>query len=213
MSESDLAAAMLDLQERGAHNINLVTPTHYAPSIIAAVREARAARLSIPIVYNTAAYESEYTIDMLKDVVDIWLPDLKYYSAATAKSYSFAEDLPKISRRNIERMYSYSGAPLIDDNGIMRRGVVVRVLLLPGHVAEAKLNLKYLHNTFGDNIYVSIMSQYTPQKGLQPPLCRRVTADEYGELVDYAISLGIKKAFTQEYSSANESFIPDFDME
>ena len=206
-----LAEVFLALENKGAHNINLVTPTHYVPSIISAVKEARSKGLSVPIVYNTGSYETEDTIDALRDTVDVWLPDLKYYKPETAKKYSNASDLPTVSRRAIDKMVEIAGAPELDENGVMTRGVIVRILLLPGRVAEAKLNVKYLHEKYGDKIYISLMSQYTPSPDLEPPLNRRVTIAEYDELVNYAEKLGIKNAFTQEREAASESFIPDFE--
>jgi putative pyruvate formate lyase activating enzyme len=213
MSSSELARVMLSLEREGAHNINLVTPTHFVPSIIGALDEAREAGLSLPIVYNTGSYESESAIDALSGKIDIWLPDLKYYKAYTARRYSYAPDLPTVARRNIERMVELSPSPILGEDGLLKKGVVVRILLLPGHVAEAKLNLKYLYNTFGDSVYVSLMCQYTPREGLPSPLHRTVTRDEYRELLDYAATLGITKAFTQDLSSASDSFIPDFSLQ
>ncbi len=211
VSEDELAEIFLELQESGVHNINLVTPTHYAPSIVTAVKNARKQGLLLPIVYNTASYESESALEMLKNTVDIWLPDLKYYKSETAKKYSNAKDIPDVARRAIDKMVEMAGAPKFDINGVMTRGVIVRILLLPGHVAEAKLNLKYLYEKYGDKIYISLMSQYTPSPDLPPPLNRRVTIAEYNELVSYAEKLGIKNAFTQEREAASESFIPDFE--
>ena len=207
-----LAEIMLNLEKGGAHNINLVTPTHFAPSIISAVKIAKNRGLSIPIVYNTSSYESEQTLESLRGTVDIFLPDLKYYKSETAVRYSKAKDLPEISRLAIEKMVEIAGNPTFDNEGIMRKGVIVRILLLPSHLAEAKLNLKYLHGAFGDKIYISLMSQYTPMKDMPKPLNRRVTAAEYRELVDYAVALGVKNAYIQDIGSAEESFIPPFDL-
>lgn len=210
-TEGELAALMLSLRDRGAHNINLVTPTHFIPSIVGAVREARACGLDIPIVYNTSAYETEDALAALSGTVDIYLPDLKYYKAKTAREYSGAEDLPEVSFMNIERMVKQTGAPKFAPDGIMLSGTVVRILLLPAHLAEAKLNLSRLWRAFGDDVYISLMSQYTPVGNQQPPLNRPVSISEYSELVDYAISLGVKNAFVQDGASASESFIPNFD--
>ena len=210
MTDSELSSLMLSLESMGAHNINFVTPTHFIPSVVSATAEARAAGLKIPTVYNTAAYESPEALELLYETVDIWLPDLKYYKSATAEKYSKAPDLPKIAFDNIERMVKHTRRPVFDGQGIMQKGVIVRLLLLPGSVAEAKLNLSRLHRAFGDDIYISLMSQYTPLSDMPAPLNRRVTHGEYEELVDYAVSLGVKNAFVQDYSSAEESFIPDF---
>ena len=212
ISENELADIFLALQEKKAHNINLVTPTHYVPSIVKSVEMARNRGLLLPIVYNTASYETEESLEMLRDTVNIWLPDLKYYKPETAKKYSNASDLPERSRQAIDKMIAMAGEPEFDEKGVMTRGVIVRILLLPGHVAEAKLNVKYLFEKYGDKIYISLMSQYTPSDELPPPLNRRVTISEYDELVAYAEKLGIKNAFTQEREAASESFIPNFDV-
>lgn len=210
ISERELADVFSELEKKGAHNINLVTPTHFVPSIIASVASARRSGLSIPIVYNTSSYETEETIELLRDTVDVWLPDLKYYRESTASEYSSAADLPSVSRRAIEKMVEIAGETRFAADGIMTRGVIVRILLLPGHVAEAKLNVKYLYERFGDKIYISLMSQYTPFGDMPKPLDRRVTVSEYDELLSYALRLGVKNAYIQERESASESFIPPF---
>ena len=210
VSVRELSDIFLELQGKGAHNINLVTPTHYAPSIISAVARARSGGLSVPVVYNTSSYERVATVELLRDTVDVWLPDLKYYRESTAEKYSSAPDLPGVSRDAIEKMVQIAGEPKFDAEGMMTRGVIVRILLLPGHIAEAKLNVKYLYETYGDKIYISLMSQYTPIGDMPKPLDRRVTVAEYDELVTYAERLGIKNAYVQERESASESFIPPF---
>ena len=205
-----LSRIMLDLQGQGAHNINFVTPTHYAPSIIAATRTARQKGLTIPIVYNTSSYDTPETIRSLDGTVDIYLADYKYTLPRTASAYSHAANYPEVARIAIDEMVKQKGCAVIKD-GIMTSGVIVRVLLLPGHVAEAKLCVKYLYETYGDSIYISLMSQYTPMPGMPAPLDRPVTSAEYDELVDYAIKKGITNAFIQDGTSAAESFIPPFD--
>ena len=204
------AEIMCKLKADGAHNINLVTPTHYAPTIVNAVKTARDLGMDLPVVYNTASYETTATLDILKDTVDVYLADFKFYRKETAKRYAMAPDYPEVAKAAIAKMYSFAG-PAVITGGIMRSGVIVRVLLLPGHVAEAKLIVKYLYETYGDNIYISLMNQYTPMPGMPSPLSRRVTGDEYSELVNYAISKGIKNAYVQEDGTASESFIPSFD--
>jgi putative pyruvate formate lyase activating enzyme len=210
LSASEIEDAILMLQDRGVHNINLVTPTHYAPSIKGALTIARNRGLSIPAVYNTGGSDTEETVEYMSDAIDIWLPDLKYYKNETAKRYSNADGLPEAERRAIDRMVEKCGEYVIDGSGMMKRGVIVRILLLPGHVAEAKLNLKYLYQKYGDKIFISLMSQYTPTADMPPPLNRRVTKAEYGELVEYAERLGVKNAFIQEISSAKDEYIPEF---
>lgn len=210
VTEERLAEIMLRLEGEGAHNINLVTPTHFVPDIISAVDLSRRRGLKIPIVYNTSAYDTVETIRALKDTVDVFLPDLKYYRESTARDLSRAPDYPEVARAAIAEMVALRPQPRLRD-GIMESGVIVRLLLLPGHLAEAKLNLKYLYATYGDSIYLSLMSQYTPSPDLPAPLNRRVTRAEYNELLDYALRLGVKNAFTQERESASMDFTPAFD--
>jgi putative pyruvate formate lyase activating enzyme len=209
VTPTDLAAEMLRLEREGAHNINFVTPTHFAPSVKDAVRIAREMGLSVPIVYNTGSYDTEETVRALEGTVDIYLPDLKYYRTVSAEKLSFAKDYPDVARTAIAEMVRQHPNPVIKD-GIMRSGVVVRILLLPSHVAEAKLSLKYLYDTYGDSIYISLMNQYTPMPGMKSPLDRTVTNAEYSELVSYAERLGVVNAFIQEGGTQKESFIPDF---
>lgn len=206
-----LCEIMIELQAKGAHNINLVTPTHYIPTIAETVRMAKSWGLSIPVVYNTGSYDRVEALKMLDGLVDIYLPDLKYFSSKTAKEYSTAADYPDVARAAIDEMVRQVGIPTFDENGIMKSGVIVRILLLPGHVAEAKLSLKYLLDTYGDKIYVSLMNQYTPMAYITPPLDRRVTREEYRQLIDYAEKIGLKNGFTQDFGTAEESFIPPFD--
>ena len=205
-----LPCQMLALQERGAHNVNLVTATHFADRVAEALSDVKK-DLHIPVVYNSSGYERVETLRMLDGLVDIYLPDLKYYLPKTAAAYSNAPDYPTVAREAIAEMVRQSGKPVIE-NGIMKRGTLVRILLLPAHIAEAKLSLKYLYSTYGDDIYVSLMNQYTPMPNMRPPLDRRVTAEEYRQLTDYADRLGITNCFVQEFGTASESFIPDFDL-
>ena len=209
VSENELADIMLDLQTRGAHNINFVTATHYAPSIIAATQIARNKGLLLPIVYNTGSFDAIKTIEMLRGTVDIYLPDFKYYRRETAASLANAANYPDVALAAIREMVSQQSTPIID-NGIMRKGVIIRILLLPGHLAEAKLSLSRLYREFGDSVYFSLMGQYTVMHGMPHPLDRRVTISEYAELVSYAEKLGIVNGFTQELSSSGVEYIPKF---
>ena len=209
VTEKDLANIMLDLQMKGVHNVNFVTPTHFAPGIVEAVRMARKSGLNIPIVYNTGTLDSLDTVKMLDGTVDVYLPDYKYVRNTTAEKYSFAPMYPTVALDSIREMVRQRPTPVIRD-GIMGSGVVIRILLLPGHVAEAKLSLGTLYREFGNNVYYSLMGQYTPPIGMPAPLNRRVTASEYRELVDYAIKLGVDTAFVQELSSASDAYIPPF---
>ncbi len=208
VSSLRIAEIMAELECRGAHNVNFVTPTHFAPTVRDAVDIARERGFSLPTVYNTGSYDTD-ALDAVKGRVDIFLADLKYYKASTAGSLSFAEDYPEVAKRAIAEMVRQAPAPIIED-GIMKKGVIVRILLLPSHLAEAKLSVKYLYETYGDNIYLSLMSQYTPREGVRAPLNRRVTHSEYSELVEYAEKLGVTNAFTQDISSSCDTYIPDF---
>lgn len=205
-----LADVMLRLEERGAHNVNLVTPTHFAPSVREAILIAKSNGLSLPIVYNTGSYDSQEALSLMSGLVDVYLPDLKYYRSETARELSYAEDYPSVAREAIAEMHRQTGAPVIGEDGLIRRGTVVRILLLPGHVAEAKLSLKYLYEAYGNEIFVSLMSQYTPIGKMPSPLDRRVTREEYRQLTDYAARLGVENCFIQDISSSSEAFIPDF---
>ena len=206
-----LAEEMLRLEGEGAHNINFVTPTHFAPGVAESIRIARELGLSVPTVYNTGSYDTVKTLGMLDGSVDVYLPDLKYYRADTAEKLSFAADYPVAARAAIAEMVRQRPTPILRD-GIIQSGVVVRILLLPSHVAEAKLSLRYLYDTYGDNIYISLMNQYTPMKGMTSPLDRTVTRSEYSEIVTYAERIGVVNAFIQEGGTQKESFIPDFEI-
>jgi len=210
VEDERLCEIMLELQAKGAHNINLVTPTHFAPTVVEQARRARKKGLYIPIVYNTGSYDSVNTLKLLEGTVDIYLPDFKYYLEKTGRYLSRANDYPSTAKTAVLEMVRQIPTPIVE-NGLMKRGVIVRVLLLPMHLGEAKLTVKYLYETFGNSIYISLMSQYTPMPGMKAPLDRRVTVKEYEELVDYAEKIGVVNGFTQERGSAEESFIPSFD--
>jgi len=205
-----IAEIMLELEASGVHNVNFVTPTHFAPHVASSVTLARSRGFSLPTVYNTGSYDTIETLKMLEGLIDVYLPDFKYYRERTAKNYSSAPDYPDVAASAIAEMVRQRPRPVIKD-GLIKSGVVVRVLLLPEHLAEAKLTVKYLLDTYGDSIYISLMNQYTPMAGMKPPLDRRVTHAEYDELVDYAISRGLVNGFTQDFGTAEESFIPPFD--
>lgn len=204
---------LLEQQLRGAHNINLVTPTHYVPLIRKGIIKAKREGLNIPIVYNTSSYENVNTIKMMNHLVDIYLADLKYYNDKYGEKYSKVKDYFKYASTSIEEMYKQVGTPVIDNN-LLKKGLVVRVLLLPGMVEDAKKIIKYLYDKYNDNIYISIMNQYTPvDKYIYEELNHKVLDSEYEELIDYACDLGITNAFIQEGDACLESFIPDFNLE
>lgn len=211
-----LAEIFLELQEKGAANINLVTPTHYVPQIIEALRLAKAEGMHLPLVYNTSGYEKPETLQMLKGYVDVYLPDFKYMDPELAKSYSYAENYPEYAKTAIREMVSQVGGIDIDEEtGMIKKGVIVRHLVLPGHVKNSKAVIKYLYETYGEQILISIMNQYTPmpQVSKDPLLSRKVTKREYEKVVDYALDLGMENGFIQEGEAAKESFIPEFDLE
>ena len=212
LTNQQLARLFLVLQDKGANNINLVTPTHFVPQIAEALRQAKADGLFIPIVYNTSGYECVETLQMLDGLVDIYLPDLKYYSAELSKRYSNAPDYFARASFAIEEMVRQTGSPVFDGS-LMKRGVIVRHMVMPGHVKDSKEVIQYLYHRYRDDIYMSIMNQYTPpgDLGNYPGINRRVTRREYGKVIDHAILLGVGNAFIQEGDTAKESFIPDFD--
>ena len=214
ISISRLADIFNELQEAKANNINLVTPTHYVPQIVEAVRLARAEGLHIPIVYNTGSVETPETVHLLEGTVDIFLPDLKFCGQDIAYRYAHMADYFDAAAKAIREMAEIAGEAAFDTRGMMTRGVIVRHMVLPGHTKDSKAILKYLWETYGDRIYVSIMNQYTPMPGIErefPELGRRVTRREYDRVVDYALELGFTNAFVQEGPTAEESFIPAFD--
>ncbi|MCQ2495273.1 MAG: radical SAM protein [Lachnospiraceae bacterium] len=218
-----LAEIFLELQARQANNINLVTPTHYAFAIIPAIELAKNKGLTLPVVYNCGGYESVDTIKRLADYVDIWMPDMKYKSAELSARYSNAADYFERASKALEEMVrsteAKGGMAFSEDKPeemIMTRGVIVRHMTLPGATADSKRILRYLHESYGDRIYISIMSQYTPMPHIMntdkfPELKRKVDPAEYGRLVDFAERIGIENAFIQEGEVAEESFIPQFD--
>lgn len=265
ISPERLCEIFLELQEKGANNINLVTPGHFVPQIIPALEQAKRQGLILPVVYNTSSYESVDTIRRLDGLVDVYLPDFKYMSPELSAKYSHAADYSEAAKAALAEMVRQTGEPEfapekeaeiesgqrqpedgesgsggesrqkeqeavspsgkagadcgVDDpieaGWLMKRGVIVRHLLLPGCVTDSKAVIKYLYETYGDTIYISIMNQFTPLAGLErySELNRRVTDEEYEEVVDYAIGLGVERGFIQEGDTAEESFIPEFDCE
>lgn len=211
VSEEKLASIMLKLQEKGAHNINLVTMTHYTPLIINSLKIAKEKGLSIPIICNTSGYEKVSTLKLLQGYIDIYLPDLKYTSPELSIKYSHCKDYFKIATSAIKEMYNQVGECEFNSEGIMTKGLIVRHLVLPGHIEDSKKILKYLYDTYKDNIYISIMNQYTPvNKTKYNNLNRKLTDREYNEVIEYAYDIGIRKAFVQDKDTCKESFIPNF---
>lgn len=245
ISRERLAEIFLELQEKGANNINLVTPGHYLPHIIWAVEHARNQGLYLPIVYNTSSYEHVDAIRRLEGIVDVYLPDFKYFGSELAEKYSHAPDYPEVAKAAIAEMVrQQQGASFVkeihipflkhklrssednfidgttwmneaEEGYIMTKGVIVRQLLLPGLLEDAKKIVSYLYENYGDGIYLSLMSQFTPLPHVEafPELNRKVTEEEYEAYVDFAIGLGVERGFIQEENVAEESFIPDFNCE
>lgn len=213
VSVERLAQMYLELQEQGANNINLITAGHYLPQVIDSVARARRRGLCVPVVYNTGGYERAEAIAALRGTVDVFLPDFKYWRPETARRYSNAADYPQIAKLALAQMVKQAPEPVFDGRGMLQSGVVVRHLVLPGHTDESKEIIRYLYGTYGDRIYISILNQYTPMPGVGerfPQLGRTVTQQEYDEVVDYAIDLGVENGFIQEGETAKESFIPEF---
>ena len=201
----------IDLQNQKALNINLVTPTIYIPLIKEGLILAKKKGLKIPIVYNTSGYESVDSLKELDGLIDIYLPDFKYYDNNLAKKFSLAPDYFENTSLALKEMYRQVGSPIFKNN-IMKKGIIVRHLLLPTHVDDSKKVIKYLYDNYKDNIYISIMNQFTPIRKIEKykELNSTVKEEEYDELINYALDLGVKNAFIQEGETCMESFIPDF---
>lgn len=215
ITKERLADIFLELQEKGANNINLVTPTHYTAEIIWSVKKARGNGLRLPIVYNCSGYEKVETLRKLEGIVDIYLTDFKYMDKGMAAKYSKAADYPEVAKEALKEMFRQQPEAEFDERGMMKRGIIVRHLLLPGYLDNAKAVVKYVYETYGDKVFLSLMNQYTPlpQVAAFSEINRKVTEEEYEELVDYAIETGVESGFVQEGETAEESFIPAFDCE
>lgn len=237
ISTERLAEIFLELQDQKAWNINLVTAGHFAPQVVHALELAKSQGLHLPIVYNTSGYEKVETLRMFEGLVDIYLPDFKYLSTELAGVYSHAEDYPQVAKPALQEMVRQVGSAQFEivsgeNSGMvtdelltdvdygdselerMLRGVVVRHLVLPGHVEESKNVIRYLYEMYGERIYISIMNQYTPMPEIEehyPELGRKITPQEYDEVVDYAIEIGVENGFIQDGETAKDSFIPEFD--
>lgn len=211
-----LVEIMLELQEQGAHNINLVTATHYAHLLPTAIGEARRRGLSIPIVYNTSGYEREEAVAELAELVDVWLVDYKYADADLGRALSHVVDYPETAARALSRMcaaVAARGGELVDADGMMRRGVIVRHLVLPGHADDSCRVLDRIWDVAGD-VPISVMNQYTPNERMRESggeLSRAVTEGEYEFVLDHADGVGFTQMFWQEGGAVDESFTPAFD--
>lgn len=215
ISKERLSDIFMELEGKGANNINLVTPGQYIPDIVWAVNDAKSRGMKLPIIYNTSGYENVTELKLLEGIVDVYLPDFKYMDSTLSAMYSRAKDYPSVAKQALSEMVRQQPDVVIDDaTGLIQKGVIVRQLLLPGHVNDAKVVLKYLYDTYHDHVYISMMSQFTPIALKDyPEINRTVTRREYERLVDYALEIGITNAFIQEGDVAKDSFIPAFDCE
>lgn len=215
ISKERLSDIFIELAGKGANNINLVTPGQYIPDIVWAVNDAKSRGMKLPIIYNTSGYENVTELKLLEGIVDVYLPDFKYMDSTLSARYSRAKDYPSVAKQALSEMVRQQPEVVIDDaTGLIQKGVIVRQLLLPGHVNDAKAVLKYLYDTYRDHVYISMMSQFTPIALKDyPEINRTVTKREYERLVNYALEIGITNAFIQEGDVAKDSFIPAFDCE
>lgn len=209
-----LAEIFLELQEKGANNINLVTPSHYYAEIKEALLLVRE-KLTIPVIANTSSYDSVEMLKEMEGLVDIYLADYKYVDKKLAEKYSHAADYPEVAADALKEMFRQVGEPVFDEAGHMKRGMIIRHLILPGCMEDSKAVLRFLYETFGDSVFLSIMNQYTPLGHIEkyPELNRKITDEEYEEVIQFALDLGIENGFIQEGETAEESFIPAFDGE
>lgn len=214
-SVSRLSSIFLELEKKGAANINLVTGTHYIPQIIRALDLAKEKGLSLPVVYNSSGYENVDSLRALRGYVDVYLPDFKYMDESLGKAFSGAYDYPQRAKAAIAEMVEQTGEYIFDGEGYIQKGTIVRHLILPGHTRNSIQVLKYLASTYGDRLLLSIMNQYTPvrQQKTYPELNRRVTKREYEKVLKAALDLGLENGFFQEGETAEKSFIPLFDYE
>ncbi|MBR5738722.1 MAG: radical SAM protein [Lachnospiraceae bacterium] len=210
-----LAEIFLELQKQGANTLNLVTPTHYACQIEKALKRAKSCGLSIPVVYNTGGYEAVSTLKELAGLIDVYLTDFKYMDPLLAAKLSGTEDYPERAKEALSEMVRQCPKPVFNERGIMTKGVLIRHLLLPGHVRNGKDTVGYVYRTYGDRVWFSLMNQYTVLRDFPdcPELNRTVTKREYERFVNDALGLGVKNAFIQEGGTEKESFIPAWDYE
>ncbi len=218
ISTRGLANNMIALQEKGVHNINLVSPTIWVPQIVESFSIAKKSGLNLPFVYNTGGYDHPGIIKMLKGIIDVYMPDIRYSDSSMAQKYSAVKDYVKFNRDSILEMHRQVGGLEIDKNGIARKGLLIRLLVLPDNIGGIKDTLDFIKNRLSGNTYLSIMAQYHPvyRAGSYPELSRRVSAGEYLEIIEYAQKLGLDCGWTQDHSSlepGKDEFIPDFNKE
>lgn len=214
VSINRLSSIFLEQQKKGAHNINLVTPTQYVPQIIEALKIAKTNGLTIPILYNSNGYENIETIESLKGYIDVYLPDLKYFNDKYAIKYSCAKDYFSKASKAIEHMVAQVGKAKLDGEGLIKKGVIIRHLMLPGLLFDSKKIIDYIYATFGDDVYISLMNQYTPMFNAckYTEINKPLNPKHYDALIDYCLELGITKAFIQGEGTSTPEFTPDFDL-
>ena len=216
ISNERLQEIFVELINKGAHNINLVNPSHYAGAIRQALISLKQqGQLTVPVVYNTNSYETINTLKALEGLVDVYLPDMKYFSEETARRYSRAQDYPQVSQKAVIEMYNQVGSPLLSETGIIQRGVIIRHLILPGHVKESMKVLDWISENLPKSVYVSLMSQYTPFYAADkyPEINRPITRSEYERVVNHLYKLGLQEGYIQERQSADIQYIPDFNLD
>lgn len=209
-----LSEIFLQQQTRGAHNINLVTPTHYVPQIIEALDIAKCKGLSIPILFNTNGYENLETLKALEGYIDVYLPDLKYFDDKYSIKYSNASNYFSQASKAIEEMFRQVGRVELDENDLIKKGVIIRHLMIPGLLFDSKKVMDYIHKTFGNSVYISIMNQYTPMHHANKfsEINKPLNPKHYESLINYCLSIGIENAFIQEEGTSSENFVPNFDL-
>ena len=210
-----LTEIFLELQEKGAHNLNLVTATQWLPWVLPALDKARARGLTLPVVYNTGGYETIETVQALAEYVDIWLADVKYVSPTLGQTYSAAPDYFEVCSAAVHQMLAQTGAPQSDADGILQSGVILRHLALPGALEDSKAVLRWMASLPAGSFIPSLMSQYTPfyKTAHTKPLNRRISTWEYRQVIGTAIDLGLTDGYMQQKSSAREEYTPPFDLE
>lgn len=210
-----LSEIFMELQDKGAHNINLVTPTQYVPQIREALIKAKGLGLNIPVVYNSNAYEKVETLKSLEGLVDIYLPDLKYFDDKFSIKYSKAPEYFKYASKAILEMYRQVKSPVFDEDGMMKKGLMIRHLMLPGGLFDSKKIVDWVIENLPGDVYLNLMCQYTPMNTASqyPEIDKRLNQKHYDSLVDYAVSKGLENGFFQEFESATEEYVPDFNLQ
>ena len=210
-----LSEIFLELQKQGANNINLVTPTHYVPQIIEALKLSKKAGLAIPILYNTNGYDSLETIKLLDGYIDVYLPDFKYFNNKYAKKYSNADNYLENEIPILKEMVRQTGKPKFNDKGLIQKGVIIRHLMFPGLLFDSKKIIDTIYNLFEADVYISIMSQYVPMYNAikYPEINKKLNPKHYDALINYATDIGIVNGFIQDADSATTEYTPDFNLQ